>query len=104
MNKVVIYLIFVCCMSSATAFANYFESCRCPRGLATVGDSKLEVEKECGKPVRIESGYIKVKGRKIYGERWIYNFGPTEFMQAIAFDSSQKVVGVESLQIGFKEK
>ena len=88
-------------MSSATAFANYFESCRCPRGLATVGDTKLEVERECGKPIRMESGYIKVKGRKIYGERWIYNFGPTEFMQAIAFDSSQKVVGVESLQMGY---
>lgn len=101
MKRVIVFVIFICSIASVSAIANYYESCRCPRGLATVGDSKIEVEKECGKPLKIESGYLKINGRKMYGERWIYNFGPTEFMQAIAFDSSQKVVGVESLQMGF---
>ena len=98
----IILVLFLCLLDSSSVLANYYESCRCPKGLATVGDPKAEVEKECGRPFRVESGYIKVKGRKIFGERWIYNFGPNEFMQAITFDSSQKVVGVESLQMGFK--
>lgn len=85
----------------SAAYADQFESCRCKNGLATIGDPRQEVLTECGQPIKKEAGYVRVRGQKLYVEKWIYNFGPTEFMQAIAFDNSGKVVVVESLGRGY---
>lgn len=69
--------------------------------MATIGDARQEVLTECGQPLRTEFGDVRVRGKRVYTEKWIYNFGPNEFMQSIDFDSSGKVVVVESLQRGY---
>jgi len=92
----------LCFAFTVAASANQFESCRCPKGIASKGDSKQEVLSECGTPLRTESGSVTIRGKRIYVEKWVYNFGPNEFMQSIAFDyNNNQVVVVESLQKGF---
>jgi len=96
-------IIIICAsiiLMSASGYANDFESCRCANGLASRGDSKEEVLQECGKPVAKRSMYKRVRGSRMYVEEWVYNFGPNEFMQAINFDSTGKVLSVTSLGYG----
>ena len=92
----VISVVFSVFATSAIAGTNEFESCRCPNGLATKGNEKKEVEQECGKPV-----LVKYYVRKDCDEMWLYNFGPSEFMQGICFDRSGRVKKVLSLDPGY---
>lgn len=93
--------LFLFFLATVTAFADQYDSCRCTKGLATIGDSKQEVSAECGLPLKTEYGYVRVRGKRMFVEKWVYNFGPSEFMQSIAFDNNNKIVIVESLQTGF---
>ena len=92
----------LCCvgisLSVTTAFAgvNEFDSCRCNNGIATKGDTKIEVRQDCGNPT-----YITSNSQRGCPELWVYNFGPNEFMQAICFDRSGIVKKVLSLDKGF---
>lgn len=95
------YLLYVACFvcllaTGATAGMNEFESCQCKNGLATKGDPKEEVLRECGKPA-LTKYYV----RKDCDEMWLYNFGPSEFMQGICFDNSNRVKKVLSLTPGY---
>ncbi len=80
---------------NATAGMNEFESCRCKNGLATKGDTKQEVLEDCGQPVRHSYD------RRECPEMWLYNFGPSEFMQGVCFDNSGRVKKVLSLEQGY---
>lgn len=55
---------------------------RCGTELITTGDLKSRVYNACGKPYRIDD--------EVFGaDKWIYNFGPNEFMQIISFDDNR---------------
>lgn len=81
---------------NASAGMNEFESCHCKNGLATKGDTKQEVLEDCGQPVRSQFNV-----RRDCYEIWLYNFGPTEFMQGICFDNSGRLKKVLSLERGY---
>lgn len=96
-------ILTICILSlqvSVSVFAGEFDSCRCAKGLATIGDTKVEVLQECGKPMLKQRVYKSVRGTRRYVEEWIYNFGPNEFMQAVNFDRYGKVISVDSLDYG----
>lgn len=100
LTKTIIIICACILLISVSGYAEDFESCRCEKGLASRGDLKEEVLQECGKPVVKRYTYKRVRGSRMYVEEWVYNFGPNEFMQAINFDSSGKVVSVTSLGYG----
>lgn len=91
-----IALTLVLMTTVARAGMNEFESCRCKNGIATKGDSKQEVQQDCGQPVQITFNV-----RSGCSEMWVYNFGPNEFMQGVCFDGSNTVNKVISLAKGY---
>ena len=101
MKRIAVFTLAVSVALTVAAYSDQYDSCRCKNGLATVGDSSQEVLSDCGQPLRKESGQLMIRGKRIYAQKWIYNFGPQEFMQAIAFGDNGKVVTVESLGRGY---
>jgi hypothetical protein len=59
---------------------------QCPGGIISVGDTRFEVMEKCGEPTRVED----------YGNIWIYDYGPTEFVRYITFVDDE----VERIQMG----
>jgi hypothetical protein len=52
---------------------------RCNRETIAIGDTPFDVYETCGEPdkrVRLEGGNV---------ERWVYDFGPTEFLYYLKF-------------------
>jgi hypothetical protein len=82
---------------------------RCSGKIIDAGTTKAEVREACGEPVCIrkpETVFVWKGG--IYwpmaaDEEWIYNFGPTQFVQFIRFYQG-KVVFVESGGYGWSGK
>jgi hypothetical protein len=59
---------------------------QCPGGLISVGDSRFSVLEKCGKPTYEED----------FGNVWIYDYGPKEFLRYITFEEDK----VDRLQMG----
>ena len=51
------------------------DTCRCPGGVISIGDQRYNVLEKCGKPTAIED----------WGDRWMYDRGPDEFILYITF-------------------
>ena len=51
------------------------DNCRCPGGVISIGDQRYSVLEKCGKPTATED----------WGDRWVYNRGPDEFVLYITF-------------------
>jgi len=71
------------------AFASELEDydvIQCGGGLVSIGDSKYSVSEKCGKPTYEED----------FGNVWIYDYGPGEFVRYITFVDDR----VERIQMG----
>lgn len=55
---------------------------RCGTELITTGDLKSRVYNACGEPFRMDDDVFGV-------DKWIYNFGPNEFLKVITFDNDR---------------
>jgi len=98
-------------MSISPAYAGSF---RCNSYVIEVGMHKLELSQRCGAPAsassRIERRTVRVKQRALPGvypqnspnqvveveretettiEEWIYNFGPSQFMQRVVIEDGR---------------
>ena len=95
---------FILILSGQNAFAF-----RCDGGLVNEGDNKLSVLSKCGKPnwvdrwtdeiVNFPNTDLEHRFTRI-NERWIYNFGPNEFIRIVTFSGST-VSGIETGSHGF---
>lgn len=90
---------------------------RCNSFVIDAGLHKSEVLKKCGAPTtqdtRIERRIVRVRngsptqGGQVEVERevqvtieeWVYNFGPSQFMQMVIFENG-RIVGVKDLGYG----
>lgn len=87
-------LLAAAALSPAAARA---DSLRCPGGIVSAGDSKLDLLGKCGRPalveerveerarLRVEPGGRGADERRATStvERWTYNFGPRQFVQHV---------------------
>jgi hypothetical protein len=73
---------------------------RCHNQLIETGDSKAKVLQYCGKPSsknklhhrKNSKNYFDRKSRKYHRraeEKWIYNFGPQDFIYVITFEKGK---------------
>jgi hypothetical protein len=77
-NALCIVILAFLLMGSVSALAQM----RCGTDLITTGDLKSRVYNACGKPYRIDDD--------VFGaDKWIYNFGPNEFIRVISFDDDR---------------
>lgn len=58
----------------------------CPAGIVTIGDTRFSVLEKCGKPTFTDE----------YGDVWVYDYGPSEFVRYITFVGDK----VERIQLG----
>jgi len=63
---------------------------QCGTEIVTIGASQFDVREKCGEPTSIEPG------PGISRERWIYNFGPTEFVYYLTFVNGE----LERIEVG----
>jgi len=63
------------------------DTCQCKGGIISIGATKYDVKEKCGDPKFIEE----------YGNVWVYDFGPTEFVYYISFEDDR----VRRIQFGF---
>lgn len=76
-------------MGSISAIAQM----RCGTDLITTGDLKSRVYNACGEPYRVDDD--------VFGaDKWIYNFGPNEFMKVVTF-SEERVDEITDGEYGF---
>ncbi len=89
------------------------QALRCGTSLVSPGEHQLEVERACGKPLRVDQRisypYRLVSDRPflvdvfeipIVIEEWIYNFGSNRFMTLLRFENG-RLTTIETLEKGF---
>lgn len=90
-------------------FASTTHALRCGTHLISEGDLALEVQQYCGKPDWIDRWYDRIIIGKDttfehildnINERWVYNFGPQQFMRFLTIRNS-RVVNIETGPYGF---
>lgn len=100
----VVFASCLCIVASQSVFAF-----RCSGELVSEGDSKLSVLDKCGEPALIDrwpeeiidfpdTDFEHRLGR--INERWIYNFGPSQFLRIITFKDGE-VFNIENGSRGF---
>jgi hypothetical protein len=108
-------LVTCAALSLVPAVAAADGSIRCPGGIVSTGDSKLDLVGKCGWPALREerAGERTVVVRERRGallfqravastsERWTYDFGPNQFIQHVVLDLG-KVVSVERGGYGYE--
>lgn len=82
---------------------------RCDGALVLIGDTKLEVLNKCGEPTwkdrwaeettKLPDTDFEYRISRL-NERWIYNLGPTHFLQIVTFRDS-RVLSIETGGRGF---
>jgi hypothetical protein len=85
--KIIITLALL--MASISALAQM----RCGTELITTGDLKSRVFNACGEPYRMDDDVFGV-------DKWIYNYGPNEFMKIISF-RDERVEEITDGEYGF---
>ena len=84
---------------------------RCGNRIVDVGDSKFDVLVRCGEPTAIEQrseeltereGAGRLRSGIVATEEWIYNFGPTQFLNILTF-RDERLVSIETRGYGFLE-
>ncbi len=89
------------------------DSMRCPGGLVSVGDSKLDLLGKCGKPAlveeRLQEGTTLADRERGAAwkvritaslETWTYDFGPSRFVQYVTLDTG-RIVALEHGSYGY---
>jgi hypothetical protein len=80
---------FLTILSSYGIFADELgdvDSLSCPGGIVNIGDTRFSVLEKCGKPTFADN----------YGDLWVYDFGPEEFVRYVTFVGDE----VERIQVG----
>ena len=102
-------IVIIVVLSTSTAYA-----LRCGNRLVSVGDTKTELLRHCGKPVEVyhrkehqpvriydkHNDHYRIRYDLIYLEEWIYNFGANRFMRSILFKHG-RIHKIESLGYGY---
>ena len=75
---------------------------RCSKGIASTGDTVSELIDKCGTPtVKRGSGNTYKIGRTYYyGEEWIYDFGPQQFIYIAVISGNTVKVLYSTREIG----
>lgn len=82
------------------------DSLRCGSDLLLIGQSTVILLAKCGDPILREPlNRIEVDRRGVsqvinYGERWTYNFGPSNFMQNVTIENGS-ITAIENGDRGF---
>jgi hypothetical protein len=90
-------------------------SMRCPGGLVSAGDSKIDLVGKCGWPALREDAdgqvaVLREPGGALWDrrvaagrERWTYDFGPSRFIQVVVLELG-KVVAIERGGYGYERE
>lgn len=85
--KYIMITLFLILPSMAFALGET-ESMRCNNGIVSPGNTTDELIEKCGLPAArrgMTRGYTYA-GKRYYGEEWIYDFGPQEFVYIALVD------------------
>ncbi len=112
MNAVISKYLLTCLLATlwlGMLWSQPVHALRCDGALVSVGETKLEVQKKCGKPTwqdrwveettKLPDTDFEYRISRL-NERWIYNFGPTQFLQIVTFRDS-RVSNIETGGRGF---
>jgi Protein of unknown function (DUF2845) len=112
MHRLVVVLLLMLAAGSAQADAMPMQ---CGSALVSTGDTPEQVLAKCGNPAEVQRGTVFVPPMawvngvpvsagttliEVPLELWLYNFGPTQPMRRIRFESG-RVVGIEVLGYGY---
>jgi hypothetical protein len=91
------------------------DALQCGTSLVTTGDTRDQVAAKCGNPTDVERSSVYVQSTawvngvpvsagntliEVPVELWLYNFGPTQLMRRVRFESG-RVVAIEILGYGY---
>jgi hypothetical protein len=90
--KIIAIISIVLTYSTAFGFDS-FDSMRCDNGIASIGDTTAVITEKCGSPTAIRGSrrIVRSAGKDYFGQEWIYDFGPTQFIQ-VAIISGNKAI------------
>jgi hypothetical protein len=106
--------VFVAALLLAAAGVAQADSFQCGSAFVSSGDTRDQVTAKCGNPSGIERGTAFVPSVawvngvavsagntliEVPVELWLYNFGPTQLMRRVRFESG-RVVAIEILGYG----
>jgi hypothetical protein len=104
-------LLLILTLAAGTVRADAFQ---CGTSLVTTGDTRDQVAAKCGNPTDVERSSVYVQSTawvngvavsagntliEVPVELWLYNFGPTQLMRRVRFESG-RVVAIEVLGYG----
>jgi hypothetical protein len=110
MNRLVVLLFLM--LGAGTVQADAFQ---CGTALVSTGDTRDQVMAKCGSPSDVERSTAFVQSTawvngvpvsagntliEVPVELWLYNFGPTQLMRRVRFESG-RVVMIEILGYGY---
>jgi hypothetical protein len=110
MNRLVALLFLT--LAAGTVQADAFQ---CGSSLVATGDTRDQVAAKCGNPADVERSSVFVQSTawvngvpvsagntliEVPVELWLYNFGPTQLMRRVRFESG-RVVAIEILGYGY---
>ena len=107
-----LFVLMLLLMAAGVAHADSF---KCGAALVSSGDTRDQVSAKCGNPSDIKRGTAFVPSVawvngvpvsagnsliEVPVELWLYNFGPTQLMRRVRFESG-RVVAIEILGYGY---
>jgi hypothetical protein len=110
MNRLVVILFLM--MAAGAVQADTFQ---CGTALVSTGDTRDQVMAKCGNPSDVERSSVFIQSTawvngvpvsagnsmiEVPVELWLYNFGPTQLMRRVRFESG-RVVLIEILGYGY---
>jgi hypothetical protein len=110
MNRLVVLLFLLTAAGAAQA-----DAFQCGTALVGTGDTRDQVMAKCGNPSDVERSTVFVQSTawvngvpvsagntliEVPVELWLYNFGPTQLMRRVRFESG-RVVMIEILGYGY---
>jgi hypothetical protein len=109
------YRLIVLLILTMTAASVQADALQCGSSLISTGDTRDQVAAKCGNPADIERSSVLVQSMawvngvpvsagntliEVPLELWLYNFGPTQLMRRVRFESG-RVVSIEILGYGY---
>lgn len=110
MNRLLVFLLLTLAAGIVQA-----DSFQCGTALVSSGDTRDQVMAKCGNPADVERSSVFVQSMawvngvpvsagntliEVPVELWLYNFGPTQLMRRVRFESG-RVVAIEILGYGY---
>jgi hypothetical protein len=110
-----VYRLIVLLILTMAAGSVRADALQCGSSLVSTGDTRNQVVAKCGNPADIERSSVLVQSVawvngvpvpagntliEVPVELWLYNFGPTQLMRRVRFESG-RVVSIEVLGYGY---